>query len=77
MNVTVRIQELMSVRGWTEYHLAKEAGLPLSTLANIFHRGTTPSIPTLETIYGAFAFLFANSFLRVILFRSLSSNNLC
>lgn len=54
MNVIVRIRELMNVRGWTEYRLAKETGLPPSTLANIFHRGSTPSIPTLETICDAF-----------------------
>lgn len=54
MNVIVRIQELMTARGWTEYRLAKETGLPTSTLANIFHRGSTPSIPTLETICDAF-----------------------
>lgn len=53
MNVVERIQELMDTRGWTEYRLAKETELPPSTIANIFHRGTTPTIPTLETICGA------------------------
>ena len=50
MNVIERIQEYMELRGWTEYRLVKETKLPPSTLANIFHRGTTPSIPTLEII---------------------------
>ena len=48
MNVIERIQEYMKLRGWTEYRLVKETKLPASTLANIFHRGTTPSIPTLD-----------------------------
>ena len=33
--------------------MVKETKLPASTLANIFHRGTTPSIPTLEIICDA------------------------
>lgn len=53
MNVIERIQEYMKLRGWTEYRLVKETKLPASTLANIFHRGTTPSIPTLEIICDA------------------------
>lgn len=52
-HVTERIQEFMEQRGWTEYRLVKETGLPASTIANIFHRGTTPSIPTLEIICDA------------------------
>lgn len=43
----------MKLRRWTEYRLVKETKLPASTLANIFHRGTTPSIPTLEIICDA------------------------
>lgn len=54
MDTTKRIQKLMEERQWTEYRLVKETGLAASTIANIFHRGTTPSISTLETICGAF-----------------------
>lgn len=54
VNVTERIQALMQIRGWTEYRLVKETNLPTSTIANIFHRGTTPSIATLEIICDAF-----------------------
>lgn len=53
-NVTERIRALMQTRGWTEYRLVKETKLPASTIANIFHRGTTPSIVTLEIICDAF-----------------------
>lgn len=54
MDVIGRTQQLMKERNWTEYRLAKETQLPASTIANIFHRGTIPSIPTLESICMAF-----------------------
>ena len=44
----------MQARGWTEYRLVKETKLPASTVANIFHRGTIPSIATLEIICDTF-----------------------
>lgn len=45
-----RVRHLMEQRGWTEYKLAKETGLPLSTVTNMFRRQTAPTIPTLEII---------------------------
>ena len=54
MNVTDRIRLLMQERGWTEYRLRKETNLPASTIANIFNRGTIPSLTTLESICNAF-----------------------
>lgn len=54
MDVAGRIRELMDERGWTEYRLTEEAHLPSSTVGNIFHRGTTPGIHTLEHICKAF-----------------------
>lgn len=50
MNVPERLNEIMEQRGWTRYKLAKESKLPEATLANIFHRGTIPTIATLEII---------------------------
>lgn len=40
----------MKKQGWTRYRLAKESNLQEATLANIFHRGTVPTIATLEII---------------------------
>lgn len=54
MDIIDRIQQLMKDREWTEYRLVKETELPASTIANIFHRGTTPTIATLESICVAF-----------------------
>lgn len=50
MDALNRIRQLMERRSWTEYKLAKETGLPLSTITNMFRRQTAPTIPTLETI---------------------------
>lgn len=54
MEVRARLQQLMDERGWTIYRLAKETGLPWSTLRNIFKRNTDPSIYTLESICKGF-----------------------
>lgn len=48
------IQEICEKRHWTYYKLAKEAGMPYSSLNNLFARGTCPTIPTLEQICGGF-----------------------
>lgn len=62
MNVTERIMELMQERGWSEYRLRKEANLPASTIANIFHRNTVPSLYTLESICDAFGISLSQFF---------------
>ncbi len=54
MDVKQRIKELMDMRGWTEYRLAKEADISQSTLANMFKRNNVPTLPTLEIICKAF-----------------------
>ncbi len=50
MDVKERLRQLMEERGWTIYKVAKEAGIPWSTLRNLFKRNTEPSIGTLEAI---------------------------
>lgn len=54
MDVQKRIRELMEKRGWTEYRLAKEAGLAPSTISNMFKRNNAPTLSTLEMICKAF-----------------------
>ena len=54
MDVIQRLRDMMTERQWSEYRLAKEAQLSQSTISNIFHRNTIPSIPTLQTICDAF-----------------------
>lgn len=50
MDVKERLQQLMDERQWTIYKVAKEAGIPWSTVRNMFKRNTEPSIATLESI---------------------------
>lgn len=62
IDVTKRIQQLADERGWTEYRLVKSSGLAASTIANIYHRGTTPTIPTLETLGSTFGISLSQFF---------------
>lgn len=45
MDVQKRIKDLMELRGWTDYRLAKEAGLSHSTVTNMFNRSNAPTLP--------------------------------
>lgn len=62
MDVNGRIKHLMKERNWTEYRLAKMAGLSASTLSNLFTRNTMPSINTLESICNGFGITLAQFF---------------
>ena len=62
MDVHQRLWQILKERGWSEYRLAKECGLSQSTLANIFKRNTSPSIPTLETICHGFGITLSQFF---------------
>ncbi len=50
MDVKARLQQLMDEREWTIYRIAKEAGIPWSTVRNMFKRNTEPSVQTLECL---------------------------
>jgi transcriptional regulator with XRE-family HTH domain len=43
----------MKERDWSDYKLSIQAGLSQSTVANIFKRGTAPTIATLTSICDA------------------------
>jgi transcriptional regulator with XRE-family HTH domain len=62
MSINERIRLLMGERNWTEYKMAKEAGLSQSTVANLFNRNTVPSVSTLEAICGGFGITLAQFF---------------
>ena len=62
MDVHTRLNNLMEERGWTEYKLSKACGLSESTIANIFRRGTMPSIATLATICSGFGISLSQFF---------------
>lgn len=50
MDVTAKLKQIISQRGWSAYRLAKESGLSESTIANIIKRNAIPSVDTLEAI---------------------------
>ena len=54
MDVQKRIRDLMKLRGWTDYRLAKEANLSRSTVTNMFNRNNASTLPTLEAVCRAF-----------------------
>lgn len=62
MDIIARIDNVLNKYGWTRYRLSKEGGVPESTLSNIFHRGTTPTIPTIELICNALNISLAQFF---------------
>ncbi len=47
-----RIRELAKERGLTSYELARRSGMALSSLYNMFERGTMPKLETLERMCG-------------------------
>ena len=62
MDVIERLRNMMAERQWSEYRLAKESQLSQSTITNIFHRNTIPSIPTLKCICEAFGISLSQFF---------------
>ena len=62
MDILQHITELRVERGWSEYRLAKEAGLPQSTISNLYKRENSPTVSTLEAICRAFGISLAQFF---------------
>lgn len=62
MDVQKRIRDLMKLRGWTDYRLAKEASLSHSTVTNMFNRNNAPTLPTMEAVCRAFGITSAQFF---------------
>lgn len=62
MDYLRRLLELQKQRGWTDYRIAKEAGLSPNTVSNIYRRNNVPSLPTLEALCKAFGITMAQFF---------------
>ena len=62
MDIRKRLMELQQQRGWSDYKIAKEAGLSPNTVSNIYRRGNTPSLVTLEALCKAFGISVAQFF---------------
>lgn len=50
MDILSRIKQLKDERGWSNYRLAKEAGISEGALNNLFRLNNQPTIPTLEAL---------------------------
>ena len=57
-----RIQSLCKARSWTYYRLAKESGIPYSTLCTMLHKANYPSIPTIAKLCKGFGITLAQFF---------------
>jgi len=62
MDIPQRIKDLAQARGWSEYRLVKETKLAASTVSNIYHRDTVPSVATIEIICKAFGISLSQFF---------------
>ena len=62
MDIMQRLRELQQGYGWSDYRIAKEAGLSPNTVSNIYRRGNTPSMVTLEALCKAFGITMAQFF---------------
>lgn len=62
MDMNERIRQLNELHGWTIYRLAKEARISPSTLTNMVHRGTSPSLATIERLCNAYGITLVQFF---------------
>lgn len=46
-------------RGWSEYQLAEQAGLPQSTISSWYRKNMMPSLPSLDKVCSALGITFA------------------
>lgn len=62
MDVLLRLAELQKQRGWSDYRIAKEAGLSPNTVSNIYRRNNVPSLTTLDALCNAFGITMSQFF---------------
>ena len=62
MDIQERLLQLQKQHGWSDYKIAKEAGLSPNTVSNIYKRGLTPSLATIEMLCKAFGITISQFF---------------
>ena len=62
MDIIERLVKLQKSYGWSDYKIAKQAGLSPNTVSNIYRRGNVPSLATLEALCKAFGITPAQFF---------------
>jgi len=61
-DILATITKYRQQRGWTEYHLAEQSGLPQSTISSWYRKNMIPTIPSLEKICTAFGITLSQLF---------------
>lgn len=61
-DILASIVQYRQARGWSEYQLAEEAGLPQSTISSWYRKNMTPSIQSLEKICTVFGISLSQLF---------------
>lgn len=61
-DILVTITNLREARGWTEYQLAENAGLPQSTISSWYRKKMIPTVPSLMKICNAFGITLSQLF---------------
>lgn len=56
------ITEYRENKGWTEYQLAEQSGLPQSTISSWYRKNMIPTVPSLEKICMAFGITLSQLF---------------
>ena len=64
MDVIKKIEDLLKQRGWSQYQLAKRAGLPRNTVYSWCRKGTIPSIDSLQYVCSAFGITLSQFFIE-------------
>ena len=54
MDILQRIYDLRAERGWSEYRLSVESGIPQSTISSWYKKKIVPTIPSLKRICDAY-----------------------
>lgn len=60
--ILLKMRALMNQRGWSIYRLAKESGIPYSSLNSLFQKNNQPTLPTIEKICDGFHISLAEFF---------------
>ncbi len=62
MDVLARLRELQNEYGWSDYYIAKKAGLSQTTVSNAYKRNNVPNVYTLDAICKAFGLTLSQFF---------------
>lgn len=62
INILEEITRLRLKRNWSEYELAKKAGIPQSTISTWYRKGQKPSVESLEKICKGFGITLSEFF---------------